>query len=134
MIEIRWRTLDDEDLGWDSCRCLYAYLTPNRKEILCIGKAWVATLRDRWYKKRAFWKDLDKKRGIKHVIPLIGEVYLFGEQRLTRELLADIESLLINAEKPWGNIQCQKDRISRPSMQVKCTGKWPKRRRMYEDK
>jgi len=134
VIEIRWRTLDDEDPGWKSCRCLYAYLTPNGKEILYIGKAWSATVRDRWYKKRVFWKDLEKQRGIKYTIPLIGEVYLFGEQRLTRELLADIESLLINIEKPWGNIQCQKDRIRRPSMQVKCTSKWPKRRKIYEDK
>jgi len=101
---------------------------------LYIGKAWGTTVEERWNLKKTFWKDLEKQRGINHVIPLIGEVYLFGEQRLTRQLFADIESLLINTEKPWGNIQSQVHRIRRPGMLVKSTGKWPKRGKTYEDK
>ena len=134
MIEVKWRILTEDDPGWNYCRCLYAYLTQNGKEILYVGKAWGTTVRVRWSwgGKKKFWKDLEKQGGIKRHIPLIGEVYLFQGQRLTRELLADVESLLINIEKPWGNIQSQQNRISRPRMEVKCTGKWPGRRR-YRD-
>jgi hypothetical protein len=133
MIRVKWRFLQKYDPGWGYRGCLYAYLTPSGKEILYIGKTWGTTVEDRWNKKLSFWKDLERQRGIRGVIPLVGEICLPDGLRLTRELLADIESLLIYIEKPWGNIQCQQKRIRRPGMQVKCTGNWPGTQKTYTD-
>ena len=49
-------------------RCLYAYVAPNKKEILYIGKSWGVTVRGRWGRdaKSSFWDDLEKERKIKH--------------------------------------------------------------------
>jgi len=126
-IKVEWEILEDTDSSWESCRCLYAYLAPKGKEILYIGKAWGTSVRNRWSRngKEEFWEDLEKQRGIKYHIPLIGKIYLQVGRRLTGELLADVESLLINIEKPWGNIQSQKNRIGRPGMRVTCNGTWP---------
>lgn len=134
-IEVKWEILDESDPDWECCRCLYAYLTPNGKQILYIGKAWGATVRNRWSRsgKEEFWEDLEKKTRIRRHIPLIGKIYLRVGQRLTRELLSDIESLLIKTEKPWGNIQSRNRRIARPGMRVICNGRWPGRE-IYVDK
>jgi hypothetical protein len=112
---------------WHLSRCLYAYLSPDGREILYIGKAWGTTVKARWSRsaKENFWTDLQKERKIGSHIALIGLVCMIGDQRLTSQLLSDVESLLINREKPWGNIQSRCARISRPGMQVKCSGKWP---------
>ena len=135
-IEVEWKALKEEDPRWNYSRCLYAYLAPNGNEILYIGKAWGTSVRNRrsWSSKKEFWKDLKKQRGIKHHVPLIGQIYLRKGVRLTRQLLADVESLLIQIEKPWGNIQSRDTRIRRPGMQVKCAGEWPSRRKIYRDK
>ena len=135
-VTVFWRILKEKDPVWYRSGCLYAYLTPKEDEILYIGKAWRTTVKDRWSRtgKRGFWEDLEKRRGIKHHIPLIGIIYLSETQRLTRELLADIESLLISIEKPWGNIKRRHTRTQRPGMTVKCIGSWPGAKQTYKDK
>ncbi len=132
---VRWRFLRPEDEGWKSLQCLYAYLAPNKKEILYIGKAWGVTARARWNRagKENFWHDLEKQRKIfKHFV-LLGNVNLTYRGQLTEKLLADIESLLIMGEKPWGNILSKKSRISRPGLIVKCEGEWPGKVKFYID-
>ena len=130
MITIKWKPLSDEDPEWGYTRCLYAYLNPNGREILYIGKAWGTTVRGRWSwsGKKDFWKDLEKERGIVSHVPLIGLVCLPEGRRLTSQMLSDVESLLIKRESPWGNIQSTRTRISRPGMVVRCSGNWPGRR------
>jgi hypothetical protein len=56
-------------------------------------------------------------------------------QKITRQLILDVESLLIHSIKPWGNIQSTQSRsISRPGLSVKCDGKvWPIGRRTFRD-
>lgn len=56
-----------------------------------------------------------------------------GNCRLTRELLSDIESLLICEVKPWGNIQCQLSRIARPGLKVVCGSDWPLSIKVFSD-
>jgi hypothetical protein len=60
-IIVRWRFLPPEDSGWNSMRCLYAYVAPNMKEILYIGKSW--GVKARWDRtaKENFWNDLVKR-------------------------------------------------------------------------
>lgn len=134
-IIIQWRLLQPNDEGWSSLRCLYAYITTSKKEILYIGKAWSVTVRDRWNRasKDNFWNDIERERRIfKHLV-LIGHITLSYSGRLTPKLLADIESLLIMGEQPWGNIQSRESRIARPGLIVKCEGKWPGKVRYYKD-
>lgn len=134
-ITIRWHPLTADHEGWKTKRCLYAYLAPRTNEILYIGKAWGVTVRGRWSRtaKENFWKDLERERGIRAHSPLFGEVELHYPGNLSSKLLADIESLLIAAEQPWGNIQSRNSRIARPGLAVKCIGRWPGRARIYVD-
>ena len=134
-IIVRWRCLPPEDPHWQSMRCLYAYVAPDKKEILYIGKSWGVSVRGRWGReaKSGFWDDLEKKRKIKKHIALLSEVSLTYSGILTEKLLADIESLLIIGEQPWGNIQNKKSRIGRPGLIVKCSGSWPGQARFYQD-
>jgi hypothetical protein len=134
-IEIKWRQIVGNDKYWNSSRCLYAYLHPGGEEILYIGKADGATVKQRW---SAGDKDdllnYLKKNGVKEHIPIIGIIYLPEQSRFSSELLKDIEGLLIYREQPACNINNKKTRgISRPGMIIKCSGEiWPGEK-IYED-
>lgn len=134
-ITVQWHFLAPDDPGWKSMRCLYAYVAPNKKEILYIGKSWGVTVKARWNRtaKEDFWNDLERKRKIRKHFALLGEVDLTHRVRLTKELLADVESLLILGEQPWGNIQSKLSRIPRPGLVVECSGSWPGQARFYKD-
>jgi hypothetical protein len=58
---------------------------------------------------------------------VVGDVGLMAGGRLTQELLADLESLLIRWEQPWANIQGRRTEFLRPGMVVRCTGPSPGR-------
>jgi len=135
-VKVLWRTLgDDDDDGWDMRRCLYAYLGPEDDEVLYIGKAWGVTVHGRWKRasKEHFWDDLESERGIMEHVVLLGEISLSSDHRLSSELLADIESLLIQRVSPWGNIQSINTRISRPGLTVRCLGDWPYPQEIFRD-
>ncbi len=138
-IQIRWEAISGEDdAKWGWSGVLYAYLAPEDEEILYVGKADGAnsTVRRRWNAddKAGFWRDLERQRGIHQHAVIVGEVDLGPGGRLTRELLADLESLLIKWEGPWGNIQGRKERnLSRPGMDVRCMGSWPGRKRYLDE-
>jgi hypothetical protein len=136
-VRIDWQTIDSEDDGdglWDEFRVLYAYA--HRRQIHYMGKAWGTTVRGRWrardkrpvldHLERALGIDLDRL-GI-----LLGVVR--ADQRLTRELLADLESLLILRLDPLANIRNTRSRsISRPGLVVSCVGDWPLQQKRYVD-
>jgi hypothetical protein len=134
-INVHWRYLTLDDPDWASMRCLYAYVSPNKNEILYIGKSWGVSVKARWGRtaKKSFWNDLERKRRIKNHFALLGTISLTYKGRLTSELLSDIESLLIRGEQPWGNIQCKQSRIPRPGLVVECAGSWPGQARFYKD-
>ena len=113
---------------------LYAYIGP-KNEVLYIGKVDGTTVRQRWSRsgKEAFWSDLERERNIFKHAAIFGAIELELGRRLTQELLADIESLLINRVQPWGNIQCCNMRIARPGLHVRCAGSWPLVKRQFYD-
>jgi hypothetical protein len=113
---------------------LYAYLSPNHKEILYLGKAADNTVRQRWKArdKMKLWDYLDKNGITEHSV-IVGYINLERDQRLSQELLADIESLLIKRLQPPGNVQSKKQRISRLGMQIRCSGEWPLEKKQYRD-
>lgn len=134
-IKVTWHQLNDEHPAWSARRCLYAYIAPKTREILYIGKAWGVTVRGRWCRaaKERFWDDLERERGIYKHGALFGDVQLGYPGRLSSKLLADIESLLIFAEQPWGNIQSKNSRITRPGLSVECKGAWLGCSKIYVD-
>lgn len=97
LVRLHWYELcNTNDLRWRYDRALYAYCAPRKPEILYIGKCDGTTVRPRWRydAKRAVWDSINQRS--KHHRALVAEVYLFPEgSRLSRQLLADIESLLI---------------------------------------
>jgi hypothetical protein len=132
---IEWRFIrGDSDPLWKVERGLYAYIRDDSKEILYIGKVDGTTVRQRWQRKPDLWNYVEKELGIhKHAV-IVGDIILDPNQRLTRELLADIESLLINQLRPSGNIQSRHSRISRPGLVVSFTGEWPLgKKRFFDD-
>ncbi len=138
-IRIRWTGISgDGDPKWSWSGVLYAYVAPGGKEILYVGKAdgATSTVRTRWNAndKKGFWRELERERGIyKHAV-IVGEIDVGGDGRLTRQLLADLESLLIKWERPWGNIQGRKVRnFSRSGLEVRCKGNWPGRARYLDE-
>lgn len=136
---VYWRSLDGNDFdneAWDQLRCLYAYFSPHRGELLYLGKAWGKTVFERWKReaKNAFWNDLERERRIFEHSIRVGTIALHSGDRLTHALVKDIESLLIITLRPWGNIQNSKSRgISRPGLAVVCRGDWPLRTRTFRD-
>lgn len=132
---VHWSPLKPADRRWGDRQCLYAYLAPKTPEILYIGKSWGVTVRGRWhhYAKGHFWTDLERERRMLSHRVIHGEIVLPPGKRLSRELLSDIESLLICGIKPWGNIQSRNSRTSRPGYIVACRGSWPHRSRMFLD-
>jgi hypothetical protein len=132
---VDWRMLSEGDPGWSLDCALYAYCTVDHSEILYIGKTDGTTVRRRWNRsaKEGFWDALESERRIFRHSALLGEIALERQGRLTRELVADIESLLIRHAMPWGNIQCRASRISRPGLHVRCAGAWPLARREFRD-
>ena len=55
------------------------------------------------------------------------------DRRVTHQLLADVESLLIHKLQPWGNIQRRTSRIERQNLIVQCRGDWLSGRAVYRD-
>ena len=140
MITVKWTAIqNDEDPRWQDNCGLYAYLTTNWDEVLYIGKVDGCTVRQRFSApdKRSLFVELSKKRNINRVSVIVGDIILKADgdyrPRLTSQKIADVESLLINRVKPWGNIACMGSRISRPGMLVTCSGEWPHRRRVFLD-
>ena len=136
-VTVWWTPLDNAGTHplWSANRGLYAYVGP-RNEMLYIGKVDGTTVRQRWNRsgKETFWNDLERERVIFKTAVIFGEIELETGSRLTRELLADIESLLIKKLQPWGNIQSRNTRIPRLGLHVRCAGSWPLQKRQFYDK
>jgi hypothetical protein len=132
-VKVHWHMIDPNHPIGNAVRCLYAYLDPESHEILYVGKAWGKSVRERRIEKQSFWRVLETERGIYKHVALIGVPELEQGGRLTKELLADIESLLIIHEQPCGNKQCRKSRIRRPGLVVHCLGAWPGAPTTYVD-
>jgi hypothetical protein len=132
-VTLHWHLVDDNtDTRWRHDLALYAYLSPIKGDILYIGKCDRTTVRGRWRysAKPAVW-DRINKRCKRHCL-IVAEIEV--DQRLTRELLADIESLLIYHVKPSCNVQNTVSRgIYSRHMRVECTGKWSLSKRVFWD-
>jgi hypothetical protein len=127
LVQVWWQRANGaDDPIRDDARVLYAYVHPNGREVLYIGKADGCSVRERssYQGKPHFWQWC-KRNGIEGYICLVGYPDLVGGGRLTIQLLADIEGLLIFSMQPPGNIQSTRTRgTSRSGMVVRCLGDW----------
>src|ERR1039458_4666039 len=124
---------------WDYSIALYGIIHFSDDEILCLGKAHgeTSTVRRRWNaddKHERGWSRIEKERGIYNHRFFVGEFRMPEGERLTREPVGDIESLLIKQLRPWANRQNTKSRgYTRPGMVICCQGHWPFRPRVFHD-
>ena len=112
---------------------LYAYVNPHTDEIIYVGMAYHRTVRQRFRDrdKNALHDYFLNELEIEGVEVIVGSIYMEG--RLTRQLLADMESLLIKRLQPAGNIMCRSARICRPGMRLECSQDWPHQRSRFFD-
>jgi hypothetical protein len=106
-------------------------------QILYIGKAYRLSVRDRMKgnHKEKLYKYIINSYKTNKLKVIVGELILDEGQRLSEELVTDIESLLIIRLKPPGNIQNRTYRLyTRPGTCVFCEGAWPHKRSRFIDK
>lgn len=134
-VKIKWYWIDDEtELLWSVNRGLYAYVSP-KGEILYIGKVNGTTVRKRFQPsaKPSLWNFIVNGLGHNYVKVMVGLVELPLGSRHSRQLLSDIESLLIYEIKPPGNVACRNTRISRVGLSISCNGDWNYFRKKFFD-
>ena len=92
------------------------------------------TVRERWrYEaKRDVWDCINQPT--KSHCLIVAEFELPAGNRLSRELVADTESLLIYHVQPDRSAQAKRSRIRRPGLEVRCLGDWPLPRRVFRDR
>ena len=122
---VRWRAAKSwDDPITDARRVLYAVAHRGVRRPLYLGKADGCTVYERAHApdKDGLWRWLADS-GIHMHICLVGVPTTDGV--LSRQLLADVESLLIFHLQPHWNIQNKRARgISRPGMVVSCIDEW----------
>ena len=99
LVRLHWNSVQtDDDPRWCYERAVYAYLAPQKAEILYIGKCDGTTVRARWRygAKHGLWDYINEERLLKTHRLIVADVELLRGKRLSRELLSDIESLLIH--------------------------------------
>lgn len=135
MITVNWKYISgNEDEKWDWCRVLYMYLAPKEGEPIYIGQAYECSVRERFLTagKAALWGYMKKLKVMRHAIA-VGNIIIPRGQNISKELVNDIESLLIYHTLPCGNIMSKDTRISRPGMKIRCGGDWPLPQKTFED-
>lgn len=136
-IILHWLDVNHDPERWNYSRALYAIVHPEKNEILYLGKADGSTVRQRWNagdKHERVWYRIERELGVREHVLIVAEFRTSQGLRLTRQLLADIEGLLIYSLKPWANRQCVESRgITRPGMVVFCQGHWPIRKKTFRD-
>jgi hypothetical protein len=133
-LEIEW-TGDDESLNYREV--LYLYLAKRPQKILYIGKADRCSVRERLRgaHKAGIFDHIANEMKIKRIEILVGQLCLQVGNRFSRQLLGDVESLLIYRLKPPANSQNIFSRsITRSGLSIECTGSWPIKRSRFIDR
>ncbi len=135
LVEVHWRSIaGPRDVAWGWSGVPYAYLHPNHEELLYIGLAYGRTVRERWaYTAKSHTWDCIEERGTDRRVCLVGQFALERGRRRTRQLVCDVESLLIKRIQPCCNRASRKTRIESPGLRVRCFGGWRGWRAEYRD-
>jgi hypothetical protein len=131
LIILDWRDVNHESGRWEHRwqyeLALYAVIHPRTDEIIYIGKADGSTVRARWNaadKHDRVWRRMEQERGISEHGFVVGEFQMPEGIRLTRQLVCDIEAMLIYAIQPWANTSNTASRglYSRPASPFRAGG------------
>jgi hypothetical protein len=134
-IKLDWHLIvSDRDESWRWNLALYGLMHPQASLFFYVGKADGCTVWERCgpTAKADVWRYLESI-GVDQVRVLVGEFLPSPGVRLTRQVVEDVESLLIQSLQPVANIQCRESRISRPGLRVSCHGDWPLQPSMFVD-
>jgi len=123
---------DDEDL-WRQQRVLYAYIDPEDNEIIYLGKAWSHSTWSRFIAedKEKVWEECGLSPTDVDVI--VGSIEMARGMRLTKEMLAVLEGLLIYRLEPECNKQSIYGGKSKEGLKVCCVGEWPYKTQQFID-
>jgi hypothetical protein len=134
-VEVEWTGVEAGGPLWRDARCLYAYVDADAERLLYVGKADFQTVRQRLAcpGKDDLFEYLRRELAVDAFRVVHGRPWLDEGRRLTSELLADVECVLILRLRPFGNVACTRSRISRPGLSVVCVGDWPFARRRFRD-
>lgn len=136
-IRLHWQYVGAEQSPcWQYSRALYAYLAPARPAIHYLGKCYGTTVRGRhgYDAKSKVWDCINEQTESHRLI--VANFELPDGMNLSKELVADIECLLIYRLQPSCNVQCKSSRGAhfRRGMRIVCLGKaWPFREREFRD-
>ncbi len=134
-IDVNWEYTDHEEESIDYTRVLYAYIDPESKEILYLGKADFCSVSERMKGKHKedVFSYIQDEFGLTKVSCIVGVLSIPKGKKYSSELLSDVESLLIMNLQPPANIQSKGSRISRPGLEVTCSGEWPHKIETFVD-
>ncbi len=135
-VGVEWEYTDHEEKSIGFTRVLYAYLHPDTNEILYIGKSDYCSVlkRTKGTHKENLFNYFSEELGLDSYACIVGILSVPKGRKYSSELLSDVESLLIISLQPCGNIQSKGTRISRPGLKVTCSGDWPCKAKVFDDK
>ena len=126
VVRVHWLEDHEDKESSEHSRVLYSYSHPKTEELLYIGKSDYCTVheRQRGAHKEKLFHNIQATEGLNSVLLRVGVLYLERYKRFSPALLSDVESLLIYRIQPRYNKQARQSRISRPGLEVSCTGDW----------
>lgn len=136
VVRVHWSVIVGEEHELlDDSFCLYAYFDPEPGRIVYVGHAYRHTVweRLRGEHKRNLFERVSRSGGRPFAL-LHGELELEPGRRRSRQLLMDVETLLIKRLAPRWNTQARSTRIARPGMVVVSLGEGPLGGRRFEDR
>lgn len=84
------------------------YMFLYESKILYIGQVYFKSLRERineHLRGDSLWRWIERNYDSKNVSMMIAEIESMDQERITKQLVNDVESLLIITQQPEGNIQ-----------------------------
>lgn len=130
-------SLPEEFELWRQRRVLYAYVHPREGKVLYVGKAWGASVSQRFDAKdkarvrKAIWRA--HSIHLEQVQVIVGFVEPVAQRAVTRKLIEEIESLLIYHVIPCGNTQHRESYHCRDGLTIRCLDAWPLRQQTFVD-
>jgi hypothetical protein len=125
-VTVRWHWLEDEGAPeWDATNCLFAFADPESDEILYVGAAAGATVRDRCEaaELEPLWSDL-RGIGVEHVSVMVGTIDRQGATPEPARNASAAAALLVAELQPSGNA-VDATAVPPAGLEVECAGDWP---------
>jgi hypothetical protein len=111
-VKIRWYgpfNIDDiYELDFEILDYLGIYMFLYRNKIVYIGQAYYQSMRNRIKQHLSgdsTWEWVLDNYNPRYIRFKLGDIEYLGQQKITKQLVDDIESLLIATQQPSGNIQ-----------------------------